>query len=474
MGQTLAHVFGRSLAKRHRADAVRALAGEPVVFEERFRTSQGRRWAQVTLAAGTDPVSGAPALYAFGIDITQRKRAEAQLSAARDEAQRANQAKTQFLSHMSHELRTPMNAIAGFSQLLLRDRHSPLSGEQREWVAQIRLGADHLLELINDILDLGRIEAGHLQVHNVRLALAPIVQECLSLTATLAHQRHIIWSVSADLQDPDKGPRVVADRTRLKQVLLNLLSNAIKYNRENGQVSLAAEERGDRVIVSVSDTGAGLSADACARLFKPFERLDAESAGVEGTGIGLALCRHLVTAMGGEIGLDSLPSQGSRFWISLPKARGDTQAARLSEEAALNSTTQRCEGMARQVLYIDDSGVNVMLMEILLAEIEGLELLSAQRPQDGLQLAHRHRPDLILLDIHMPLRDGFEVFRRLRADAATAQIPVIAVSANALQTDIDKALSAGFADYLTKPIDLDQAMALVRRYLASAAVESVR
>jgi CheY-like chemotaxis protein len=334
--------------------------------------------------------------------------------------------------------------------------------QQRHWVSQIRHGADHLLTLINEILDLGRIEAGHLGLDCAPVSTSSLVDECLALTSALAQARGVQLGTGPGLGDSDAGLMVLADRRRLKQVLLNLISNAIKYNRSSGSVEISAVSTGDQVVISVRDTGPGLSEEACARLFKPFERLGAEKGEIEGTGIGLALCRQITAAMGGTIGVDSRPGRGSRFWVSLPEAHTSAATPLLSAPSPLGDDGPPATARERTVLYIDDNAVNVMLMEIVLADMPALKLVVAQRPQEGLELALIARPDLILLDIHMPQMDGFEVLQRLRACPPTAAIPVIAVSANAMSGDVSAAMDAGFVDYLVKPLDLDRVLDVVR------------
>jgi CheY-like chemotaxis protein/anti-sigma regulatory factor (Ser/Thr protein kinase) len=351
---------------------------------------------------------------------------------------------------MSHELRTPMHAILGFGQLLQADSALALAEPSRTHLREILRAGQRLLGLINELLDLERIEAGQLALAPVAVELAPLLQECLLASESLAAQQRV------QLPDPQAlalPGRVVADRERLKQVLLNLLSNAIKHNRRGGQVGLQVAPDGDALRITVSDTGPGLDEAQRSRLFHAFERLGAARGAVGGAGIGLALSKRLVELMDGQIGLDSEPGAGCRFWVRLASADGAPGAP----EADL--------GRSGTVLYVEDNPVNVLLMEAMLGQQTRLQLLSAALPQAGLQMAREQRPDLILLDIQLPGMDGYEVLRRLRDDAATSGIPVIAVSANAMPADIERGLAAGFDDYLTKPIDQRVLMAKLQRVL---------
>ena len=439
----------------------------------------------------------------IGRDVTARREAEAALRAARDEAERASRAKSDFLSAMSHELRTPMNAILGFAQLLEADAREPLSHRQREQVRRIREAGAHLLGLINDVLDLSRVEAGREVITVEAVPLPPLVDECLLLMRPLAAERGIVVTTAL----PAALPGVLADRLRLKQVLLNLLSNAIKYNRFEGRVEVRASALGAQVSVTVADTGPGLDEQAQQRLFTAFDRLGAEQGPVEGAGIGLALSRRLLALMHGTIEAVSVPGEGSRFTVTLPADAGDAAPAAASASAgsapapappsasAPASASASASGRpsaaveARQatlpgivppagpaeppargtVLYIEDNPVNLVLMQSMLEPLPGLRLLLAEHPEPGLALAMAESPDLILLDIQLPGIDGFEVLRRLRADARTRDVPVIAISANAMRGDIERGLAAGFDDYLTKPLDVAAVRALVRERLAVAA-----
>ena len=396
-------------------------------------------------------------------DITTRKQAETALLAAKDEAERANRAKSEFLSRMSHELRTPLNAVLGFAQLLQTDPDEPLSPVQGARVQEMLRGGQHLLSLINDVLDLARIEAGALRLQLEPVDLAEMVGDCLRLVEPQAAERQIKLQIRPGAPGPS---RVQADPTRLRQVLLNLLSNAVKYNRTGGQVlvSWQPEATPGTVCLSVADTGPGLSAEQQARLFQAFERLDAQHSTVPGAGIGLALSKWLVELMQGEIGVDSEVGQGCRFWVRLAAAEGGPPPA-AHPVPEPRTAEARPGGEFQTVLYIEDNAVNQILMEGMLAHRPGIRLLTAGLPETGLSMALQAQPALVLLDIQLPGMDGYEVLRRLRADGRTAGIPVIAVSANAMPADLQQAREAGFADYVTKPLDIGVLLAAVARVL---------
>jgi PAS domain S-box-containing protein len=395
----------------------------------------------------------------YGWDITKRKAAEAALIAARDEAERASRAKSDFLSRMSHELRTPLNAVLGFGQLLQSDSEHPLDPVQKARVQELLRGGRHLLSLINEVLDLSRIEAGAPQLQLEAVDLHSAVDEALQLVAAMAAERNI----RIELRPGPGEAFVLADPVRLKQVLINLLSNAVKYNSAGGRVDIGWQPDGDGLRLEVHDSGPGLDAEQQARLFQAFERLGVHSAGVEGLGIGLALSKWLVELMKGEIGVHSEPGKGSTFWLRLARPTGPAPV-RL---AVMEAPAKPLGVQPHSVLYIEDNEVNQILMQGMLAQRPGLQLHLASLPEEGLRVARELRPALVLLDIQLPGIDGFEVQRRLRSDPATRGIPVVAVSANAMPADLAEAEAAGFADYITKPLDLQRLLAVVDRVLGA-------
>ncbi len=400
----------------------------------------------------------------YGWDITTRKQAETALLKAKEEAERANRAKSEFLSRMSHELRTPLNAVLGFAQLLQTDPVEPLSATQASRMQELMHGGRHLLSLINDVLDLSRIEAGALHLELVPVALGELVGDCLRLVAPAAAERQIVLSVAPE---SPATQHVLADPIRLRQVVLNLLSNAVKYNRDGGRVRVSwkPEAASRTVCVSVADTGPGLDEAQQARLFQVFERLEARHSAVEGAGIGLALSKWLVSLMQGELGVDSHSGQGSRFWVRLNTGEVGPVATLPAPPSAEASSLPAVAAKTHTVLHIEDNPVNQVLMEGMLAHRPGVRLLTAGLPETGLAMALQAQPELVLLDIQLPGFDGYEVLRRLRADARTAHIPVIAVSANAMPSDLQHADAVGFADYLTKPLDLSVLLAAVAKVI---------
>jgi signal transduction histidine kinase/CheY-like chemotaxis protein len=370
----------------------------------------------------------------------------------RAEADVANRAKSEFLSRMSHELRTPLNAILGFGQLIEMRATTP---QDRESVEQILKGGRHLLNLINEVLDISRIEAGGLSLSLEPVNVGEVIRRVVDLTRPLASPRRIALHTKGSASDR----YVLADHQRLQQVLLNLVSNGIKYNREEGQVTVACRADGPgRLRISVSDTGSGIPAASQSRLFTPFDRLGVEAHGIEGTGLGLALSRRLVEAMGGLIGLESVEGQGSMFWVDLPEARSPVALPGVNRYPVPDSPTSL---QRSTVLYVEDNPSSLRLVERLLADRPTIRLIPAMQGRLALALAREHRPDVILSDLHLPDISGEEVLREIQADPQLKDTPIIILSADATPGQVTRLLAAGARAYLTKPIDVAELLSLL-------------
>ena len=439
-------------------------ANDPTDYEFRVRIPDGSyRW----LASRSIPVRDerGRTVRRVGVnwDITENRSAEV----TRQQkllAERENRAKSQFLSRMSHELRTPLNAVLGFTQLL-QTSGPPLRKEQATHLGHIHSAGEHLLALINDMLDLSSLEAGRLKLDLQPIALDQILAQALALVEPLAAKNQV------HLQLESAPGCVLADTTRLRQVLINLLSNAVKYNRPQGKVTLTARAGESFVTLLVSDTGRGLTAEQLSHLFEPFNRLGIESEGIEGAGIGLVIVKGLTQAMGGTISVSSTAGEGTQFQLVLPAAappEPDAAADLLNIHTAPAPFEALHEAQGGRILYIEDNEVNVLLVEQLVGSIEGLSIVSEPDGTRGVARARELRPDLILLDMQLPDFDGFEVLEQLRAHIETACIPCIALSANAMPEDIARAMSVGFTDYWTKPIDLKAFVANLRELFPAA------
>lgn len=437
---------------------------EDVIELTYLRKDGSRVPACVSVTALRDDEDAMIGYLFVGTDNTRRKQAElalhdhnAELEKARASADKANIAKSEFLSNMSHELRTPLNAVLGFAQLMESATPMP-SPAQKLSIEQILKGGWYLLRLINEILDLAMIESGKLTIEQEAMSLTDVLQDCEIMIAPQAQLRDI------QMRFPGfEGHLYVnADRTRVKQVLINLLSNAIKYNREGGTITVDCKPTAaNRVRISVSDTGAGLTPDQIAQLYQPFNRLGQEASAAEGTGIGLVVTKQLVEMMGGTVGVESTVGTGSVFWIELevstaPDVQSDIlagTAATPKDHAAAHTTSSQ-----RTLLYVEDNAANLDLVTQLVSRRKDLKLLSAIDGNVGVQMARAYLPDVILMDINLPGISGYDALQILRTDPATVHIPVLALSANANPRDIENAKNAGFSQYLTKPIRINEFM----------------
>ena len=391
-------------------------------------------------------------------DVT-RERSQEALRRQKAAAERANQAKSEFMSQVSHELRTPLNAILGFAQLMAMDQARPLDTAHQERLQMVQHSGRRLLCLIDQLLEVTRIEQGKRTLRVISVNVRRLVKRCVDALQIMALERGI--DVEVDVERPERSA-VRADPDALEQVLTNLLSNAIKYNRECGRVRIGFRI-GEAGELSVEDTGKGLSESQLGRLFEPFNRLDADKSSVPGTGLGLVITKQLVETMGGRLVVRSKPGEGSRFAVLLPQARRSRGAG--GDTLQLEFPSQWDTGRECSVLYIEDDEVNQVLMEQVFSTQPDWRLNRASSGTEGITAAVRQRPDVILLDINLPDMPGVEVFRRLKADPRTSQIPCVAVSADALPSQVSRLHALGFADYWTKPLDLPATIGKLKRLL---------
>jgi two-component system sensor histidine kinase/response regulator len=470
-----------------------ASKGTSAGTQMRLEMPGGERWYELSIARKREGRAGRDHFIVLSRDITDRKHAEQalarhgsemekivqersrQLLEARGASDRASRAKSEFLSRMSHELRTPMNAILGFSQLIEMDPSTTQKG--RQFVDEILRAGQHLLHLINDVLDLEQVESGRLILQPESIGVHALMAEAVALMQPLADKQGVVLHMPSSAGGQGGRLAVRADAVRVKQIVLNLLSNAVKYNRRGGQVWLDAVATGERTVrISVRDSGIGIAERHLPRLFQPFNRLGAEAGAIEGTGIGLSLCRSLVELMQGHIEVESREGEGSTFCVDLPRADTSSQedAAGTSALGAMNGSAVDADGglytepvKRAIVLYVEDNPANLELMSQIVARHHGVTLISSPAGRLGFELARAHRPDLILLDIHLPDIDGYTLLGQMRDDPATRGTPVIAVTANAMPMDVQRIQEAGFDDHVAKPIQVTQMDLLIHERLGS-------
>ncbi len=431
----------------------------PFDIEYRIRTKSGPWcWIRARGQASYDD-EGKPKLFSgTNIDITELKRAEENVVRAKEEAESANLAKSEFLSSMSHELRTPLNAILGFTQLFELD--NTLSAEQQSNIHEIKTAGNHLLELVGDVLDLARIEAGHVELNFSKVLPSRIIHECVVLLNSQYEQRHL----NLELEFNGLESRtIIADESRFRQVLLNLMGNAGKYNKKGGVVKIECSLiEGARMRISVEDSGVGIPVKLQSELFQPFNRLGAENSSVGGTGIGLVITQQLVEQMDGEINFESQEKVGSRFWVDFPfsKSFGSNVGLKKIANAPVimgkSDTPELTVKGVKRVLYVEDNPSNQKLMEQVLAKYPQIELTVVGLAVQGLFLARSTNPDLIILDVSLPGVTGHEMVEILKSDPLSRHMPVIALSANVLPHDVERGKAAGFDRYLTKPLNIEE------------------
>ena len=435
--------------------AFKASRGIEDIYELTYICKNGSRFpAIVSITALRDDFENIIGYLLIGTDNSVRKQVELELIEAMAVAEKANLAKSDFLSSMSHELRTPLSAILGFAQLIESGTPAPTLSQKRS-VDQILKAGWYLLDLINEILDLALIESGRLSLSLEPISLTEVMLECRAMIEPQAQKHGILVT----FPNFEVSYYVKADRTRLKQVLINLLSNAIKYNRVAGTVVVACVIHDpEHVRICVEDSGEGLSPEKQAQLFQPFNRLGQEAKVGEGTGIGLVVSKRLTELMGGTIGLESTVGSGCMFWIEMSLVAEPQTAAHATDVNPIDPNTIASDAQLSTLLYIEDNPANLMLVEDLIARRPDIRLVSARDGYSGIELARTELPDVILMDINLPGISGIRALKILAEDPTTARIPVVALSANAMHRDVEKGLEAGFFRYLTKPIKVNEFM----------------
>ncbi|MDP1538357.1 MAG: ATP-binding protein [Burkholderiales bacterium] len=451
--------------------AFKASRGIEDIYELTYICKDGSRFpAIVSITALRDDYGDVIGYLLIGTDNSIRKQVETELQRAMATAEKANLAKSDFLSSMSHELRTPLSAILGFAQLMDSGSPTPTASQKRS-IDQILKAGWYLLELINEILDLALIESGKLPLSLETILLNEVVRECQAMIEPQA-ESHGIRITFPRFEIPYF---VNADRTRVKQILINLLSNAIKYNKTGGTVVVdCIASAPGRMRICIKDSGEGLAPEKLTQLFQPFNRLGKETGIEEGTGIGLMVSKRLVELMGGNIGVESIVGMGSMFWFELNQTTEPQRSADATHPLAEAQAQVQAGAQLRTLLYVEDNPANLMLVEDLITRRPDIRLLSTMDGNRGVEMARASQPDVILMDINLPGLSGIQALKILRADPLTAHIPVVALSANAIPRDIERGLAAGFFRYLTKPIKINEFMDMLDVTLQYAKAQSAR
>ena len=465
IGKTMLEVFPNELGQKLLDDDINSMTLGYQKIEESLTQSDGKLHDYETQKFIIDREGHEPWLGGIALDISDRKKAVAEIIEARNEAEKANQAKSEFLSRMSHELRTPMNSILGFAQLL---QMGDLNTRQKTGVGHILSSGKHLLNLINEVLDIARIESGKVPILQEPVQINVIIHELVDLVHPSIEKQDLTFEL---IDSPANQLFVITDRQRLRQVLLNLINNAIKYNCVKGKVTIKTGNGTNGpdgvplIRISITDTGWGISAGDIPKLFKPFERIGAEKTETEGTGLGLAVVKKLMDAMGGFVGVESNPGAGSTFWIELPQSTHGNND--IDEHTAIQAIALKSENTSGTILYIEDNVSNIELVsQILSLERPHIHLITNKNGRMAVPLAIEHAPDIILLDLDLPDIHGAEVFEFLKNEKSTSQIPVIIVSADAMPQQLDKLIKAGAKNYLTKPLDVPLFLSVVDEWIA--------
>ena len=460
MGKTMFEFFPNDFGEKLMADDLNSMELGYQKIEENITQSDGKLHYYETQKFTIDRSGQEPWLGGVSLDITARKLAEAEILKAKEEAEKANHAKSEFLSRMSHELRTPMNSILGFAQLL---EMGELNSGQKKGVKHILRSGKHLLDLINEVLDISRIEAGKISLSLEPVQLSSIIPEMLDIVRAQSEIRQLL----IDFEKLSASQLFVkSDRQRLKQILLNLLNNAIKYNKDGGSILVKTELKSELdtrvnfIRISITDTGLGISEEDLPKLFKPFERIGAEKTKTEGTGLGLSVVKKLMEAMGGYLGVESAVGVGSTFWIELPQS--ESPAIIAEKTANLAAVESKLSGKTGAILYVEDNASNIELIEqILSIQHSGIRLVTTMNGRQAVNLAIEYSPDLILLDLNLPDIHGSQVLKLLKEDLQTRDIPVIVISADAMPAQRESLLEAGALNYLTKPLDIKDFMNVI-------------